>query len=90
MQGPSEFVPGGILKGWSVWDRLGEIEVPTLMIGAAHDTMNPGDMEEMSGLVQRGRYLFCPNGSHLAMWDDQEVFMDGVIDFIHDVHGGEF
>ena len=88
MQGPSEFVPGGILKGWSVWDRLGEIRVPTLTVGAAHDTMNPADMEEMSRLVQHGRYLYCPNGSHLAMWDDQEVFMEGVVRFITDVHGG--
>ena len=90
MQGPSEFVPGGILKGWSVWDRLGDIRVPTLMVGAAHDTMNPAEMEEMSRLVQKGRYLFCPNGSHLAMWDDQEVFMGGVIGFIKDVHQGRF
>jgi proline iminopeptidase len=90
MQGPSEFVPGGILKGWSVWDRLGDIRVPTLMVGAAHDTMNPAEMEEMSRLVQKGRYLFCPNGSHLAMWDDQEVFMNGVIGFIQDVHEGRF
>lgn len=90
MQGPSEFVPGGILEGWSVWNRLGEIRIPTLMVGAAHDTMNPAEMEEMSRLVQKGRYLFCPNGSHLAMWDDQEVFMTGVIAFIKDVHEGRF
>jgi proline iminopeptidase len=90
MQGPSEFVPGGILKGWSVWDRLAEIRVPTLMIGAAHDTMNPQDMEEMAKLVPNGRYLFCPEGSHLAMWDDQEAFMSGVIRFIKDVHEGTF
>jgi proline iminopeptidase len=90
MQGPSEFVPGGILEGWSVWDRLGEIRVPTLMVGATHDTMNPAEMEEMSRLVQKGRYLFCPNGSHLAMWDDQEVFMTGVIDFIQDVHAESY
>jgi proline iminopeptidase len=44
----------------------------------------------MSRLVQKGRYLFCPNGSHLAMWDDQEVFMNGVISFIKDVHEGRF
>jgi len=88
MQGPSEFVPGGILSEWTVWDRLGEIEVPTLMVGAAHDTMNPAEMEEMSTLVQNGRYLFCPNGSHLDMWDDQQVFMDGVIGFITDVAAG--
>lgn len=90
MQGPSEFVPGGILKGWSVWDRLPEIHVPTLTVGAAHDTMDPAEMEEMSELVQNGRYLYCPNGSHMAMWDDQEVFMEGVIRFIKDVHRGEF
>ena len=90
MQGPSEFVPGGILKDWSVWDRLGEISVPTLMVGAKYDTMNPEEKEEMSRLVQNGRYLYCPNGSHLAMWDDQKVFMTGVIDFIKDVHKGVF
>lgn len=86
MQGPSEFVPGGILKGWSVWDRLKEIKVPTLTVGAKYDTMNPAEMEEMSKMVQNGRYLYCPNGSHLAMWDDQETFMNGVINFINDVN----
>lgn len=90
MQGPSEFVPGGILQGWSVWDRLGEIRVPTLMVGAAYDTMNPEEMKEMSELVQNGRYLFSPNGSHLAMWDDQEVYMNGVIAFLKDVDAGAF
>ena len=90
MQGPSEFVPGGILKGWSVWDELSTLSVPTLMIGAKYDTMNPEEMEEMSKLVQNGRYLYCDNGSHLAMWDQQDVFMSGVIDFIKDVHKGEF
>ncbi|MBW1688354.1 MAG: proline iminopeptidase-family hydrolase [Deltaproteobacteria bacterium] len=89
MQGPSEFVPGGILEDWSVWDRLGELAVPTLTVGATHDTMNPEEMEEMSRLVQRGRYLHCPNGSHLSMWDDQEIFMEGVIRFLEDVQNGE-
>ncbi|MEI2738177.1 MAG: hypothetical protein V9F01_05285 [Chitinophagaceae bacterium] len=41
-------------------------------------------------LVQNGRYLYCPNGSHLSMWDDQQVFMSGVIKFIKDVDGGKF
>ena len=90
MQGPSEFVPGGILKDWSVWDDLHTLTIPTLMVGAEYDTMNPEEMEEMSRLVQNGRYLHCPNGSHLAMWDDQEIFMEGVIDFIYDVHNGNF
>ncbi len=84
MQGPSEFVPGGILKHWSVWDELKTIEIPTLMVGAKYDSMNPKEMEEMSHLVQNGEYLHC-EGSHLSMWDDQERFMNGVIDFLKSV-----
>ena len=89
MQGPSEFGIGGRLKNWDIKNRLKEIKVPTLMIGAKHDTMDPKAMEEQSKMVQHGRYLYCPNGSHLSMWDDQQVFMNGVIKFIKDVDGGE-
>lgn len=90
MQGPSEFGVGGRLVNWDIKARLKEIKVPTLMIGAKHDTMDPAAMEEQSKLVQKGRYLYCPNGSHLAMWDDQQVFMTGVIDFIKDVDEEKF
>ena len=90
MQGPSEFGIGGNLANWDIKNKLKEIRIPTLMIGAKHDTMDPKAMEEQSKLVQNGRYLYCPNGSHLAMYDDQKVFMDGVIRFIHDVDSGEF
>lgn len=89
MQGPSEFGIAGRLANWDIKNRLKEIRVPTLMIGAKHDTMDPKAMEEQSKMVQKGRYLYCPNGSHLAMWDDQQVFMNGVIQFIKDVDEGE-
>ncbi|WP_343708109.1 proline-specific peptidase family protein [Flavobacterium sp.] len=85
MQGPSEFGISGRLAKWDIKNRLHEITIPTLMIGAKYDTMDPKAMEEQSKLVKKGRYLYCPNGSHLAMWDDQKVFMNGVIQFINDV-----
>lgn len=90
MQGPSEFGVSGRLATWDINNRLKEITVPTLMIGAKHDTMDPKAMEEQSKMVKKGRYLFCPNGSHLAMWDDQKVFMHGVIGFISDIDAGNF
>ncbi|MCB9341895.1 MAG: proline iminopeptidase-family hydrolase [Lewinellaceae bacterium] len=90
MQGPSEFVPGGNLAGWDIMGRLNEIHIPTLMIGAKYDTMDPAAMEEMSKLVQHGRYLYCPEGSHLSMWDDQAHYYPGLLGFIMDVDGGRF
>ncbi len=87
MQGYSEFGVTGnaTLKEWDVKDRLKEIKVPTLVIGAKYDTMDPAHMEWMSKEVQQGRYLFCPNGSHLSQYDDQKNYFEGVINFVKDV-----
>jgi proline iminopeptidase len=90
MQGPSEFGVAGRLANWDIRDRLKEIKVPTLMVGGKYDTMDPKAMEEQSKQVQHGRFLYCPNGSHLSMWDDQKVFMSGVVQFIKDVDEGKF
>ena len=89
MQGPSEFGISGLLANWDIKSRLKEIAIPTLMIGAKYDTMDPKAMEEQSKMVQHGEYLYCPNGSHLAMWDDQKIYMNGVISFIKKVDQGE-
>ena len=92
MQGPSEFgIKGGAtLTNWDVKDRLKEITVPTMTIGATHDTMDPDHMEWMASEVQHGRFLLCPNGSHASQYDDQEVYMTGVIQFLKDVDAGRF
>jgi hypothetical protein len=39
----------------------------------------------MAETISDGRYPFCPNGSHLALYDDQQVYFDGLIQFIQDV-----
>ncbi len=88
MQGPSEFGIAGRLANWDIKDRLKEIVVPTLVVGAKYDTMDPDHMSWMSKQVQHGRYLYCPEGSHLAMWDDQQHFYPGVISFIKEVDNG--
>jgi proline iminopeptidase len=89
MQGPSEFKTGGRLIKWDISDKLKDIKVPTLAVGAKYDTMDPNYMKWMSTQFPKGSYLYCPNGSHLAMWDDQQVFMNGVVGFIKDVDAGK-
>jgi proline iminopeptidase len=89
MQGPSEFKTGGRLIKWDRSKGLGQIKVPTLTIGGEFDTMDPKYMEWMSKQVQHGTYLYCPNGSHCDMWDDQEHYFPGLIKFLHDVDGSK-
>lgn len=91
MQGYSEFGISGdaTLKEWDRSGDLPKINVPTLVIGAKHDTMDPEHMEWMSTQVQNGRYLYCENGSHLSQYDDQKTYFEGVIKFVKDVDQGQ-
>ena len=83
MQGHSEFGMTGnaTLKDWDISDRLKEIEVPTLMLGAKYDTMDPDYMVWMAGEVQNGK-SFTTNGSHLSQFDDPDNFFPALVDFI--------
>jgi proline iminopeptidase len=84
MQGPSELgmADNARLATWERTERLGEIDVPALVIGARYDTMDPSYMEMMAGRLPQGHYLYCPDGSHLAMYDDQQIYFTGMIDFL--------
>ena len=90
MQGPSELGASGKLVNWDRTADLGKITVPTLTIGAKYDTMDPAHMEKMASQVKRGRYLYCPNGSHMAMYDDQKTYFDGLVKFVGDVDSQAF
>ena len=89
MQGPSEFgISGKLLK----WDRkadLPKLSVPALSIGGQYDTMDPKHMQWMATQFQNGSYLYCANGSHMSMYDDQKTYMAGLIKFIKGVNEGK-
>jgi proline iminopeptidase len=38
----------------------------------------------MSKQLPKGKLLLCPNGSHMSFYDDQEVYMKGLVSFLKD------
>jgi proline iminopeptidase len=81
MQGPSEFGLSGKLENWDVKSRLKTLTIPTLVVGGTHDTMDPEHMKWMSKEIPKGSFLLC-SGGHMAMWDEQETYMKGLIQFL--------
>ena len=72
------------------WDRsadLARINVPTLVIGARYDTMDPKHMEWMAGQLPNGSYLYCPEGSHMALYDDQATYCEGLVGYLRETAG---
>lgn len=89
MQGPSELGASGKLENWDRTADIKNITVPTLVIGATHDTMDPNHMRWMAGEIPNARFALMPNGSHLSQYDDEDVFFAALIAFIKDVNEGK-
>jgi proline iminopeptidase len=87
MQGPSELGASGALAQWDRSADLHLIKVPAMTIGARYDTMDPRYMQNMARSLANGRYLDCPSGSHMAMYDDQRIYFDGLIRFLAAIDG---
>lgn len=85
MQGKSEFLITGSLKDWERWDRLPDIKTKALTIGAVHDEMDPADLVRMAKLMPNARNFTCPNGSHMAMWDDQAFYFEHLLGWLRTV-----
>ena len=85
MQGPSELGISGTLADWDRTDDRHRVTAPTLVVGAEHDTMDPEHMEWMAGELPDGRYLYCAEGSHMVMYDDQACYFEGLIAFLRGV-----
>ncbi|MBI3791832.1 MAG: proline iminopeptidase-family hydrolase [Gemmatimonadetes bacterium] len=90
MQGPSELGASGALEQWDRVADLSRITVPTLVIGARYDTMDPAHMAMIARTVKHGRFVLCENGSHLCLYDDPLTFWRGVIGFLNDVDAKKF
>lgn len=43
----------------------------------------------MADRLPNGRFLLCPNGSHMSMYDDQKTYFTGLIGFLKDVDAGK-
>jgi proline iminopeptidase len=90
MQGPSEFGISGKLANWDRVADLPKLTVPVLSIGGKHDTMDPEHMRMIARKVKNGNALICPRGSHMSMYDDQQIYFTGLVKFLKSVNDGSF
>ena len=90
MNGDNEFFINGNIQDWDRWEELKTIAVPVLIPVGEFDSMSPKQILEMEKRMPRARAVICPGGSHLAMWDSEEVYHRELIRFIREVEAGTF
>jgi len=74
MNGPSEFTVTGTLKTWDIMDRLGEITVPTLLVGGRYDECRPAHLEEMHRRIPGSQLEIIEDASHLCFAEQPDEF----------------
>jgi L-proline amide hydrolase len=82
MNGPSEFHVVGSLKDWDITARLGEIEVPTLLVSGRHDEATPTIVGRIHERIPGSRWELFEYSSHMPHVEEPARFKQVVNDFL--------
>jgi L-proline amide hydrolase len=82
MNGPSEFHCIGSLRTWDITGRLGEIDVPTLLVSGRYDEATPHIVEQIHSRVSGSQWELFEASSHMPHVEEPEAFLDAVEAFL--------
>ena len=89
MCGPSEFHATGTLKEWDVRDRLGEIELPTLVTSGRYDGATPLIAETVHRGITGSEWVVFEQSSHAAHLEEEDEYRRVLEDFMRRVEEGQ-
>ncbi len=82
MNGPSEFHVVGSIRDWQSKDRLGGIDVPTLLVSGRHDEATPALQEALQKGIAGAEWVVFEESSHMPHVEERERFMQVVGDWL--------
>ncbi len=82
MWGPSETHATGILKDWSIIDRLRAVSVPTLFLSGKFDEATPKQIAFGQKNLPGSKWLILEHSSHTGNYEEPDIYMKAVEDFL--------
>jgi L-proline amide hydrolase len=82
MNGPSEFHVIGSISDWDIMDRLGQIEVPTLVFSGRYDEVTPAITEAAHRAIPGSEYVVMEESSHMSQAEEPDKTLALVRDFL--------
>ena len=76
----------GAIMGLSTWERLDEIDVPTLIVHGQTDRLVPHpNGEDLARRIRGARFVSLPNASHIFFTDQPEAAAAALSEFLDEV-----
>ena len=85
MWGPNEWTMTGVLAGWDVRPRLGELRMPTLIVRGAHDLSTAAISKTLTQGIPHAREVVFAASSHTPVLEETERYLRTVRDFLYSV-----
>jgi len=85
MWGPNEFTVTGTLKEWDVIDRLGEIDVPTLVTSGRHDECTPTLVGPLVQGIAGAEWVLFEESAHMPYLEEPRRYLEVVGGFLERV-----
>ena len=81
MWGPTEFRATGNLLDFDVTDRLGEIDVPVLLVAGEHDEARPERMAQFQQLIPGAELVIIKDAAHGTLSRQPEIYRQALTKF---------
>ncbi len=82
MFGPSDFHIVGTIRDWDVFDRLGEITLPTMVLAGRYDECVPEHAWEMHQRIPGSRFELFEASAHMPFIEEPDKFDSVMRDFL--------
>ena len=88
MCGPNEWTMTGALRGWDVRDRLGELDVPTLVVRGRYDLCTERIARVLVEGIKGAEYAVLDESSHTPVLEETDRYLELVGDFLSRAENG--
>jgi L-proline amide hydrolase len=88
MQGPNEWTCTGALQGWDIRPRLGEIDVPTLVVRGRYDMCTDPIAATLVNGIPNAREVVLEESSHTPVLEETDRYLGVVGDFLREAEMG--
>ena len=71
-----------VTKGWTIVDRLHDVDVPTLVINGQYDVAQDYVTEAYINRIPGAKWVKFEESSHMPFWEEREKYMKAIAGFL--------
>lgn len=83
--GYNDFKIVGNMQSWNRWPDLKKIVIPTLVMGAKYDIIDPSRLQQLAQDLPYGQFFESTTGSHFSFLEDTENYFGRLLKFFNEV-----